>query len=257
MQSSLSLRLVRKGRLKPLEMSGWLTHFLRPPLCLVNTPAMFIPNHSMALNLGLTWLGGKFQPGTQRQQGTWAEPGWGVSDHHWHLLRQYIRSSSEIWWWLFPNSSSPDIHWQLRRTLPVLQWNSTTVWRWWRLQGVIGCDREGDLDSRLCPSRVRENCYRQCIRDSSDFCLWVTPAERHHVPTSFGTPPCPSQGSQSIERKKYTIKENRANLGSTLRASVLAPWGQTPPLTGQWWPLSREDVLPHTGISSSPSLPRW
>ena len=86
--------------------------------------------------------------------------------------------------------------------------------------------------------------------------IWAepqTPTQAEHW-ASVSTPTllqqCPPlvQRSQCGEKEKHTIEGNGASLSQTFRYSVPATWEKTPNLTGQWWLLSREQVLPHTPI---------
>ena len=68
----------------------------------------------------------------------------------------------------------------------------------------------------------------------------------------------PSLGAKysGQETEKHTLQGHRANSSPTLRASAPAAWLLTSPLTVWRWPLSREEVPPHTPprTGSSPSI---
>ena len=65
----------------------------------------------------------------------------------------------------------------------------------------------------------------------------------------------PSSGANVLVwgEGKHKLKGNKASSSLMLRASAPTTWAQTPPLTGWWWPLSREEVWPHTQHRTSPA----
>ena len=146
-----------------------------------------------------------------------------------------------------PPQFTPYICWESKWALSALRWGSTARQRWRRLRAVIS--REGQR--RLAPEAASEqskgnNCrrlHRQCIGDSLDLCLQVTQAK-----SPYGPPSPLGQDSLCWERRKLTLRGKGASLGPTLRASAPVTWDQIPPPIGQWGPLSRGEVPPHTQL---------
>ena len=164
-----------------------------------------------------------------------AEPAWGSGSHSWLLHKLHIRSCPDPLQ-LTLYHTSPPIH----TKRPHKQ----------KLGAVIGCEGQRGLALEVACEQSKENKYkhlhRQCIGDSSNLCMRPTQAKRPHGPHLLQHSLPLGQGSQCRERGKHTPKGNRASLCPTLRYSTPATQGQSPPLIRQGWPLSIEEVLPHT-----------
>ena len=82
----------------------------------------------MAQDLGLPQPGRKFGHGMQRQPSPRMEPELGRGNSRcWHVCKQCIRSSPQLWWWLFYQRPHQDMHWGSMWALPGLHWDPTTV----------------------------------------------------------------------------------------------------------------------------------
>ena len=81
----------------------WLT--THPSLNQLNFLALLMPHHAVALNLSWSWLGRRHGSGVQKWPGLRVEPGWCVRIYCWHLFKQHIQRSPNLWWKPFDHSS--------------------------------------------------------------------------------------------------------------------------------------------------------
>lgn len=133
----------------------------------VRTLVLLIPQQSTALDWELPWSRKRLYLGTQRLSCPEVEPGWVSSSFGWHLLKQHIGSSPDLW--------LPIAHtWYILRVhtshIPHPKCDSTTGhgyggWRQWSTE-----------EQRLGPKAASEwnegsDCWllhRQHTGDSSD-----------------------------------------------------------------------------------------
>ena len=116
------------------RMLKWLLGLLQLPQCAPPAPQpkptlqlTYLTSHN-AQDLGLPQPGRKFGDGMQRQHSPRTEPELGRgSSRCWHVLKRCIRSSPQLWWWLFYQRPHQDIHWGSTWALPALHWDPTTV----------------------------------------------------------------------------------------------------------------------------------
>lgn len=89
-----------QARLKIVCSSGcWVFHkhlSMCPSLSQAKTPFLLTPHHSIALDLGKLQSERRQPQDTEAAQ-SWGDPGWGSNRYCWCLLKQHIRSSSDLW----------------------------------------------------------------------------------------------------------------------------------------------------------------
>ena len=122
------------------------------------------------------------------QSGTWV--GW------WRPLLAFIQAVHQKHPRTLTAVSQPTVNSSPHNTcqesmyvLPALRCRSTMGEGQQRLWGVIGCERQRGLGPKAVSEQGKGNnfwcLHRQCIRGSLDICLWLTWAERPHMPPCF------------------------------------------------------------------------
>ena len=74
---------------------------------LANGPTLLTPCHSAALDVGWAWPGKRLDCEIQRWPGPWGRCAGG--SHCWHLLKQLLKNSLDLWWWQLHHSSPPTL----------------------------------------------------------------------------------------------------------------------------------------------------
>ena len=116
-------------------------------------------------------------------------------------------------------------------TCPVV-WFQTRQ-RWQKLGATIGCEGQKELRPTVSEpvQPVHSRQLGTLLRP-----MWAESPKRLSLPLHYSPL---GQGSWFWEGGKHTVKGNRANMGSVLRASAPATWDENPHPTGWRQPLGK------------------